>query len=309
MISKKFSIIALSILSGFTAVVTATGVLTWFQSSVTINTSNNEIMGGSEGAYYESGEGTSASPYIISTPRHLYNLAWLQYLGFYNKDTEKGKQYYFKLKKDIDMSGWTIPPIGTEEKPFIGNFNGQGHVVSNATISNDYSEFNRHPSVATSDYFSAHYPNIVGFFGVIGDYGNQYTDGNGNVKDGMVYNSTNNVFTNTGILSSTIKSAASKTLVGLAAGYVNGNITNVAVNESNLYTKVGASTFSSFDSISDYSLVGHCEKKYLSSMNLRSEDADIPTLDNPNTASGGDNWGGSINMLDMYTYLRGLADS
>ena len=34
--------------------------------------------GSSTEAYYHSGTGTENDPFIITTPRHLYNLAWLQ---------------------------------------------------------------------------------------------------------------------------------------------------------------------------------------------------------------------------------------
>ena len=307
--NKKISTLLFSGLAAFTAIAAISSSIAWFIPAFKLKSSDNEITGVSEGAYYEDGDGlTEATAFIISKPRHLYNLAWLQYLGYYN-DAE-GTQYYFKLKNDIDMTGWNLPPIGTEENPFISNFNGQGHTVYNLTTSNTFSDFTTmHPSKVNNTYFNNHIPNIVGFFGVVGDYNDMYTE-DGDNKPGVTYDSSINEMKNTGIQSSVVKSASANTLVGIAAGYVNATVSNVAVNNSDLYTIQGASAITSITSnVSDYSLIGYCTDEYIDSINLRTDDADIPTLDNPNTVSGGDNWGGSINMLDMYTYLRGLADA
>ena len=39
-----------------------------------------------------------------------------------------------RLGADIDMTDVSMPPIGTAEHPFMGEFNGQGHTISNLTI-------------------------------------------------------------------------------------------------------------------------------------------------------------------------------
>ena len=306
---KKLSIILASCVTAFSLLAATLSAVSWFVTSFQMSPEDSVLKGGSEGAYYEDGDGlTEQTAFIISKPRHLYNFAWLQYLGYYN-DTA-GKQYYFKVKEDLDMSGWILPPAGTEENPFIGNFNGQGHTVSNLTVSNTFTDFTSgRPSRVTSSYFNSHLPEIVGFFGVVGDYNDRYTV-NGEPKTGVTYNSSTNEVKNTGILNATIKSGTSQTLVGIAAGYVNAKLDNVAVNESSLYTVENASAISSITSnVSDFSLVGYCTDEFIDDVKLRSDDADIPTLENPNTDSGGDNWGGSINMLDMYTYLRSVINS
>ena len=306
---KKLSIILASCVTAFSLLAATLSAVSWFVTSFQMSPEDSVLKGGSEGAYYEDGDGlTEQTAFIISKPRHLYNFAWLQYLGYYN-DTA-GKQYYFKIKEDLDMSGWILPPAGTEENPFIGNFNGQGHTVSNLTVSNTFTDFTSgRPSRVTSSYFNSHLPEIVGFFGVVGDYNDRYTV-NGEPKTGVIYNSSTNEVKNTGILNATIKSGTSQTLVGIAAGYVNAKLDNVAVNESSLYTVENASAISSITSnVSDFSLVGYCTDEFIDDVKLRSDDADIPTLENPNTDSGGDNWGGSINMLDMYTYLRSVINS
>ena len=78
------------------------------------------------------------------------------------------------------MRGRAIPPIGTEEYPFIGKFDGNGHKVTNLTISNKkgtgdliYSPTNAKFSnniLRFVDDSKAHDIEIVGMFGVTGDY-------------------------------------------------------------------------------------------------------------------------------------------
>ncbi|MGN0967645.1 MAG: hypothetical protein ACI4O3_00120, partial [Oscillospiraceae bacterium] len=77
------------------------------------------------GKYFESGDGTADDPYIIAKPEQFYNLAWLQYLGYFNRPEEGTTTIpatYFELAVDIDMSDYTLPPIGTSDYPFLGNF-------------------------------------------------------------------------------------------------------------------------------------------------------------------------------------------
>ena len=296
---KTIGLIGLASITLFSLVGTALNTISWFVASVT--NKEYKLNGSSAGAYFAYGDGSSTSPYGISIPRHLYNLAWLQYLGQFSD-----KQYYFELADslttgELDMSGYTLPPIGTESKPFVGNFNGNGKVITGLTVTNDQSEIfssDKHPDQTQVQYTT---PQIVGLFGVVGNLNSAYTG---------TYDSAVNTIYNLGIKDITVKSSTSNTLVGIAAGYVDGVLSNVAVNDSSLYTAVNASAITSItDCVSNYSLVGYCTPSRLGEMKLRSDDADIPTVENPNTVSGGDNWGGSINMQDMYTYLRTLSNS
>ena len=139
----------MSVLSGLCAFGVLSGSLAWFNLRAKIN-DRNLLLGSSIGAYFGGGDGSAETPYIINTSTHLYNLAWLQYLGFFNEDKthlengepvsggdgEIDKQYYFILQNDIEMNGMYIPPIGTETHPFLGNFNGNNHVISDFTSSN-----------------------------------------------------------------------------------------------------------------------------------------------------------------------------
>ena len=88
------------------------------------------------------------------------------------------------------MRGRAIPPIGTEEYPFIGEFNGNGHKVKNLTISNKkgtgdlvYSPTNAKFSnniLRFVDDSKSYDIEIVGMFGVTG---NQTPTGTGYTMD------------------------------------------------------------------------------------------------------------------------------
>ena len=77
---------------------------------------------------YFSGAGTEESPYIISNVDHFVHLA---------ADVGAGIDYqgeYFILDDDIDFEGQTLIPIGNEENPFRGTFDGSGYTISNIVI-------------------------------------------------------------------------------------------------------------------------------------------------------------------------------
>lgn len=110
-------------------------------------------------SYYEEGEGTSGKPFIITRPRHLYNLSRLQGLGVYGDPT---KPVYFELGKvglggdtsgrrmcyvdetdtmkpylDMSNSTYTTNPInaiGSEANPFYGIFDGCNVEIKNLTV-------------------------------------------------------------------------------------------------------------------------------------------------------------------------------
>jgi len=84
------------------------------------------------------GEGTSASPFLISTADDLALLATLV-----NEGNATYNAAYFRLENNIDLSvfpNWT--PIGNvAANPFRGTFDGGNHTVSNMTINNATSNF------------------------------------------------------------------------------------------------------------------------------------------------------------------------
>lgn len=316
----------------------------WFSRGELLNFRDD--FGSAKASYFGGGDGSRDKPYVISSPTHFYNLAWLQYLGYFNAadGANNGRlQSYFKLTKDIDMSELqrngtvsALPPIGTEQYPFIGNFNGNGYKIDKVFVSNLMSDLIVRPTTyktATDDNnnevlavygttgTTTKAVNIVGLFGVTGDYGSTATTG-GVVQDAYgVYSETNT----TGKLHDTlqspatsisdddanstekayyaamsisnlytdnlsVKSASSKTLVGLAAGYASASLNNVGVYRCSITVNAGATGLSDSAPISNYSLLGDYN------------DAVITWDEKPSGSGGGgsgNDWGGSIDFYDL----------
>ncbi len=88
---------------------------------------------------FNGGSGTSANPYIISTPEQLAYLASLV-----NSNNSGYNKSYYKLTEDINLGGREWTPIGkgvaatdltaSSSYAFMGVFDGDGHTVSNFKI-------------------------------------------------------------------------------------------------------------------------------------------------------------------------------
>lgn len=309
---NKSSVKAIILSSLFATAVAVGSSLSWFAPTASVDNNRNPITGEVEDEYYASGTGAANDPYIITKPRHLYNLAWLQYLGFYNKSSGiDNHQFYFQLGANVDMGEFgAIPPIGSELNPFVGNFDGQGYVVSNVTISNKFSDYTVHPSVITGwDNSTKKQPHILGFFGIVGDYtgGNKPTN----------YDSAKNEFINTGLIGANIKSEVTDCLVGVAAGYVNDTdltdshtvLKNVVVDNSNLTLPNSATSAytNKTTNVSDYTLVGYTNN--VSNVVKASKTTYGINVDTNITYSATEEgntsgWGGSVNMKEMYNNLH-----
>lgn len=307
----------------------------WFSRGELLNFRKD--FGSAKASYFGGGDGSSEEKaYVISSSTHFYNLAWLQYLGYFNAagGANNGRlQSYFKLTKNIDMSELqrngtvsALPPIGTEQYPFIGNFNGNGHKIDKVFVSNLMSDLIVRPTTyktATDDNnnevlavygttgTTTKAVNIVGLFGVTGDYGvsadakgvvsgsNEYTN---KFKDSLssptaattsgadeVYYGVmkvENLYTD----NLSVKSASSKTLVGLAAGYASASLNNVGVYRCSITVNAGATGLSDSAPLSNYSLLGDYN------------DAVITWNEKPSSGgSSGDQsgWGGSIDMRTL----------
>lgn len=276
------------------------------------------FLGSSIGAYFGGGDGSAETPYIINSSTHVYNLAWLQYLGYFNEDKSHvvngqivsgadgvlDKQYYFILENDIEMNGMYIPPIGTEANPFLGNFNGNNHVISDFTTSNILgdSHISKKPTVVTS----LSNLDIIGFFGVVGELPS--TD--------LTYNSATNSIYNFGLDNFEIESQKSTNgnLVGLAAGYLNGDIAGVGIGESkfNLASGITAIPNNRIDSskttsnISDYGLVGYCTSDQLKDTKIITVNANEPKVRKASNSGTGSFEGASIPMGDIFNRLNTL---
>jgi hypothetical protein len=277
----------------------------WFRTN---NGATLTGQGATASAYFAGGDGSAEKPYIINAPIHLYNLAWLQYLGYFNQTDSSNvyQQKYFVLGADVDMSStsannWTLPPIGTTTNPFIGNFNGEGYTISNLSVDNAIGtgHITRKPSSVGSTLSGV---NIVGTFGVIGPYGS--------VPAGYTYSSAVNSVSNVYLNNVEVKSQTSLTLIGIAAGYVNAAVTGVGVAGSKITVNSGVSALSSSltTNISDYTTIGYATSAYLGQHYVSTSAITTPTkttsffsYKGSGSASG---WGGSIGMQAIYDRLN-----
>ena len=307
----------------------------WFSRGELLNFRDD--FGSAKASYFGGGDGSSEeNAYVISSSTHFYNLAWLQYLGYFNAagGANNGRlQSYFKLTKNIDMSELqrngtvsALPPIGTEQYPFIGNFNGNGCKIDKVFVSNLMSDLIVRPTTyktATDDNnnevlavygttgTTTKAVNIVGLFGVTGDYGvsadakgvvsgsNEYTNkfkdslslptaATASGADEVYYGvmKVGNLYTD----NLSVKSASSKTLVGLAAGYASASLSNVGVYRCDITVNAGATGLSDSAPLSNYSLLGDYN------------DAVITWDEEPSGGGGGgsgNDWGGSIDFYDL----------
>lgn len=283
MLKKK---LFFSIISTFLLFMIAVGIsFAWYTNKKVDDFESPDVTGYSTAAYYAGGDGSKATPFLIKNSRHLYNFAWLQYLGTYNKIVDGSvKQYYFEVIDDIDCEGLVLPPIGTIDNPFLGNFNGGNHVISNFTTSNNYNDLEKKPSSINS---AVKYKGceIIGFFGVIGKYAD-YVNVNINSQVNSVYD-----FVVDGVK---INNACSNTLAGLIAGFVNGNLSNLGVHYGKINLKTSTSKLSAFDNISSYTLIGDYDQDLVS------------WEDKPNHSNGGaaQDFGGTIDFINMHKRME-----
>lgn len=193
------------------------------------------ITGKSAGAYFESGNGSEETPFIISNPTHMHNLAVLQNSGKLNN-----QKYYFQIKKtvkndEIDMTGRYIPPIGNDEYPFIGDFDGNGKTLKNLQVTTNKSDLaQEYPNHAKEEY---EFSQAVGLFGMTGS--------TSDIHNVILENPTVDVAS-----SGTKYSTSARAYAGLAVGYVAGKASSIgvrAVNDGSALDvqKAGYSTFNS----------------------------------------------------------------
>lgn len=281
---KAVKFVALTGISGFSLAAACIASVAWFISTIKITDING--TGTTEPAYFAYGSGTSDDPFGISDTRHLSNLAWLQYNGSFDNTN-----YYFELANDINENGseYVMPPIGTEAHPFIGVFDGNGHTVYNVKITNDYDQFSRKPHNIT--YVESN-TEVIGFFGVVGNL------------DGESYSSQVNSLHDVTLENLTVESVTDNTLIGLAAGYVNADMSGVKVGTSTIKTNGNAAKTAYTDKLSDYGLVGYTTKTGSSGT------FEQRLSQYYNSKSDGDDpgWGGSIAIKDLYNRIETMRD-
>jgi hypothetical protein len=179
------------------------------------NSKNQTITfgAGSNDAYFAGGNGTEQDPYLIAEAQHMYNLAWLQNTGKLNDS-----KLFFALSGDVTMTtngkAVILPPIGNDDYPFIGEFDGKGYTISQLIISTNKNVLTNVPKVVQSNDYK--FSNAVGFFGMTG--------ANSDVKNFILNDPVVEVATENALYSD--KSSAT---VGLAIGYVENKASSIGV--------------------------------------------------------------------------------
>ena len=283
----------------------------WLDESTGSVDFNEHFHGSTEAAYFAGGTGSADSPYEIRSAVHLYNLAWLQYLGYFNMNPDFNNglaQSHFVVKEKVDMSAFksAIPPIGTTEYPFIGVFDGGDNTIVSVRVSNNVgstdnalkirpsnAEFNGTTRLFVTDKSAE--VSVVGLFGVTGDY------------DGYIakYKAANAGFTDENAAAMSvgnfyadylhIYSGSSATLTGLVAGYAGSGISNVGVYRGDINYASGASGLTALSGsasvTSKYALVGAFNENVIEWGDTSGSDGDNP------------DWGGSVDMMSMHSRL------
>ncbi|MGI6279799.1 MAG: hypothetical protein ACOYJS_04480 [Acutalibacteraceae bacterium] len=298
----------------------------WFIRPINFNVPN-DIGASTEVSYFESGNGSAEKPYVISDRVHVYNLAWLQYLGYFNlgESINNGRaQSYFVLKNDIDMQGLAIPPIGTEEFPFLGNFNGQGYTISNCITANSNELLEIRPSLAkfnVNDLVSAYADDndevatVIGFFGVIGDYNGAANQLLSKVNEGTLgeFDIDEVTAKNFYLNNLSVNTAAGNTTVGVAAGYVDAVLEGIGVCNSRIVLpSAGATPLT--ENMSDFTLVGYCTDKAKTTLKVSTVTLTVPKTSTEEWVYEGSDgvesgWGGSLDMYSLYSRLQSIRGS
>mgnify|MGYP000895484017 CR=1 FL=1 len=94
-------------------------------------------------AQYAGGDGSAGNPYQIASPSQLEHLM----------ATSSDWSSHFVLTADIDMTGASSSPIGSESTKFSGSFNGQNHHIINYVINNPGSDYQGLFGYVETSYF------------------------------------------------------------------------------------------------------------------------------------------------------------
>lgn len=149
------------ILLGFAAIsATWAGVTFAWLAGATTEVNIENLNGGVISQYFHCGDGSEEAPFSITRPVHLYNMTQL----YENLPGFAEENHHFQLGYDIDGSGDlkfydydddgvliknsystslnmnyydSLEPIGSEEHPFGGTFNGSNLTVDKLNISGD----------------------------------------------------------------------------------------------------------------------------------------------------------------------------
>jgi hypothetical protein len=210
-IKKRISIREKVILFSILGAITFLCVAFTCASYIALVSNLDRNIGGEVGLrnYFETGDGTSANPYVIARPNQFYNLTRLQNFGVFNEATKSHFKLGYNFTDDLseeelfanpnydstdpssqkyisylDMSGTTyqdnLISIGSEAQPFYGEFNGNKKVINGLRI---------HSS-----------PEDIGVFGYVTSGGNIHDVAFSNLdvySDGYSTNPLSTIFSNT----------------------------------------------------------------------------------------------------------------
>lgn len=243
---KTKAVKLLSLIAALTVAVALTAgyVFAWF---IDRRDAEFNINGTSAGAYFDSGDGSVAMPFVIANPTHMRNLAVLQNTGKFVDRDGNPKKFYFQIKKTVEkinMSGIYIPPIGNDENPFIGDFNGNGKTLANLKVTTDKLLLAEdYPTQSSEEYA---FSRAVGLFGMTGK--------DSDIRNIILENPAVNVArSNTKYLTEDNSAGISpaKQVAGLAVGHVAGKCSSIGVRakEGGAALEINVKGYSTFNSI------------------------------------------------------------
>lgn len=309
---KRLGVSLFSLVCISAGIATASFSYSWFTNK---NNVTKNITGKTAGAYFGGGDGSKDNAFIISKPIHLYNLAWLYYIGYF-----EDKEPYFKITSDLDMSNWYLPPIGTSTHHFNGHLDGNNKTISNLKVSNSFDELkSKKPSSVSEDDWNGTTnkygptPNILGLFGYISK--SNSTSGVPSVENVRINNET-------------VNSVTSTALTGIVAGYVDGKLDGIYLDNSSVNLNAKSADGTAIDTkplgtlgnetisdISAYTSVGYCTDAYKTSYTkyettlYEPKQVDTSTFSIGEDSGGDGGWGGSIDMRTLNRRLNYIMGS
>ena len=230
----KVKSLTMLIVALIVAVITVGYAFAWFFDN---KKAEFVINGESAGAYFAGGTGTKSDPFIITNATHIYNLAWLQDTGRFGTTTK----YYFEVDNDFTVpEGVWVPPIGNDKYPFIGEFDGNGHTITNLKVTTNKEKLTNFIEGTT-------FSNAVGMFGM--------TDNLNDESDTSVI--TNFILANPWVEVPAVGEYGTENAAksaGIAIGHVEGKASSIGVlankaDASGTYLDVQRSGYSTFNSI------------------------------------------------------------
>ena len=165
---------------------------------------------------FASGTGTEPNPYIIETPEQFAYM-----INAVNSGSQTGK--FYRLVKDIDLSGKYWTPIGTTDKPFNGVFDASyTETVGADTVIKTYTIYYAMVNSKGNDNVEYDYAGIFGVVSGTGNVSNVRTLGGniqGKVAGGVVgYYRSNNIMANIDNGNTVVGSVYAGGVVGKASG-------------------------------------------------------------------------------------------